>query len=68
MYKKDGNVRIIKGKKHNFLVLGLYYSTAVEIRNSMAYYMKKMVPNFPEEIKGRSTIPDEDHMLKVRIY
>ena len=35
-------------------------------RISMMTYLKKVLTDFPEEIKGRTTIPNTDHPFKVR--
>ena len=66
MEGKCGNIRISHGKKNDYLGMDIDYSNTGEVKTIMAPYPDKVIKYFPEEIRGRATIPTTDHMFKVR--
>ena len=61
-----GNIRIIHGKKYDYLGMDLEYSIRREVKISTVYYLNKVIKNFPEEIWCHATSNAVYHMFKVR--
>ena len=59
-------IRIIWGKKHDYLGMDLDYSSPGKPKISMMNYPKHVVTNSPKETKGRTTIPAADNLFKER--
>ena len=64
MYGYD--MRILQWKKHDYLVMYLDYSMPGEVRVNMDNYLKKVILDFPKEIKVTSPTPAPDHFFDVR--
>ena len=63
MYGDD--MQISWGKKHDYLGMDLDYSVPGEVRVDMVDYPKKIIGNFPEEIRTTSPTPASDHLFNV---
>ena len=59
-------MRITRGKVHKYIVMTLDFRTPVELRVTMADYLKGVMEDFPEVITGRSISPAANHLFQVR--
>mmetsp|Transcript_26671 Transcript_26671/g.56142 ORF Transcript_26671/g.56142 Transcript_26671/m.56142 type:complete len:625 (+) Transcript_26671:3224-5098(+) len=61
-----GDVRVSRGKVHDYLRMTLNYSESGKVKVSMVDYFKKTIREFPEEIVGTAPTPAGDHLFQVR--
>ena len=66
-YASDGigEMTISRGKRHNYLGMILDYSTKGEVHIDMQEYVKKMIEEFPEDIKKTAATPASDFLFKI---
>jgi hypothetical protein len=67
---KYGNEEINKmkakrGKKHDYLGMILDYTEKGKVKIDMTDYVKAMIREFPEELKGRTTTPASERIFEV---
>ena len=48
---KNGHVKVVRGHRHDYLAMILDYSEKGKLKVDMIYYIKKMIEEFPYEIK-----------------
>ena len=68
LQKEFGQVKRVtgtRGKRHVYLGMTLDYSIPGEVKIDMTDYVKTMIEEFPEELKGKVSTPANDHLLKV---
>ena len=51
------NIKVHRGKIHDYLGMYLDYSETGMVKISMIKYLKKFLDNFPEELRGISSTP-----------
>jgi hypothetical protein len=64
IYGQD--IRVSRGKKHDYLGMDLDFSVPGEFSVTMVEYLKGVIQDFPEEITGRATSPAADHLFTIR--
>ena len=47
-----GKIKSVRGKVHEFFSMNLYYTTKGEVKMDMQKYVKKMIHEFPINIKN----------------
>ena len=57
---------IHRGKVHDYLGMDLDFSSAKVLKIGMIIYVKKIIEEFPEEIKSAATTPAAEHIFTVR--
>ena len=67
MYASDniGQVKVVRGKKHDYLAMILDYSEDGKLKVDMKYYIEDMLNQFPEEIKSTKSVPWSDKLFNV---
>ena len=68
LQKEFGQIKDVtgtRGKRHVYLGMTLDYSNPGEVKIDMTDYVKSMIEEFPEELKGKVATPANDHLLKV---
>ena len=66
MYGEIGEVKNVRGKKHDYLAMILDYSEKGKLKVDMKYYIKAMVDDFPLDFGERqTTAPWNDKLFKV---
>ena len=67
LVKKCGDIRVERGRKHNYLGIDLDFECRENAGRSMIPYVEEMTKNFPEEV-GTSTAatPAVYHLFHVR--
>ena len=64
-YEDDvGQVKVSRGKAHDYLGMTLDYSSPGEVKMNMIDYVKKMVEDFPEDDVPIAKTPATNHFLK----
>ena len=65
--KEIGKVKAVRGKIHHYLGMILDCSTPGKVHVDMKYYVKKMVKEFEEELKGKPPVlqPANENIFKV---
>jgi hypothetical protein len=53
IYGED--MRVLRGKKHNYMGMDLDYSVPGKVRVTMVDYLKRVITKFPEVISGGAT-------------
>jgi hypothetical protein len=61
-----GNVKLKRGKKHEYLGMDLDYSEDGVFAVTMIPYIDSIHEDFPEEITSGAPTPHQDHLFKVR--
>jgi hypothetical protein len=64
IYGKD--MRVSRGKKHDYLGMDLDYSVPGEVRVTMVDYLKRVITEFLEVITGGATSPAAEILFTVR--
>jgi hypothetical protein len=64
IYGQD--MRVSRGKKHDYLGMDLEYTIPGEVEVTMVKYLKGVIEDFPECITGRATTPAADRLFNVR--
>jgi hypothetical protein len=64
VYDKD--MRVSRGKKHEYLGMDLDYSVQGEVKVTMIDYLKRVITEFPEEITGTAYSPAAERLFTVR--
>jgi hypothetical protein len=64
IYGED--MRVSRGKKHDYLGMDLDYSVPGEVKITMVDYLKRVITEFPEVISGGATSPAADRLFTVR--
>jgi hypothetical protein len=62
--EKIGKVKVVRGKRHDYLAMHLDYSTPGVLKVGMTRYVKDMVEDFPEDLKV-SSYPWNENLFKV---
>ena len=62
---ENGKLKVTRGKIHYFLGMTLDYTTPGEVKIKMINYVKKMIREFPVEIKEAQKTPAAEHLFKV---
>jgi hypothetical protein len=62
---KVGHVKVVRGKKHNYLAMILDFSTPGAMKLDMRYYITSMIGEFPYNIKAIMTTPWTEKLFKV---
>ena len=68
LQKEFGQVKKVtgtRGKRHVYLGMTLDYSNPGEVKIDMTEYVKSMIEEFPQDLKGTVSTPANDHLLKV---
>ena len=60
------NIMVSRGETHDYLGMDLDFSTKGAAKVSMIKYLKKIIVDFPEEVKGTSDSPCNKNLFKVR--
>eukprot|EP00957_Ditylum_brightwellii_P135464 10328266-Ditylum_brightwellii.AAC.1 len=63
--KKYGKLRTTRRKIHKYLGMTLDFSKQGKVRVDMTNYVKEIIEDFPEAIKGSITTPAADHFFDV---
>ena len=62
-----GNIKVSRGKVHNYLGMQLDYRHKGEVRMSMKDYVKEVIESFPEEIGTKvAATPAAEYLFEVR--
>ena len=61
-----GNVRVSRGKVHDYLGMNLDFSDKGKLKISMVPFLKKIIEDFPERITGSAATPATDRLFDVR--
>jgi hypothetical protein len=64
IYGED--MRVSRGKKHDYLGMDLEYSVPGEVRVTMVDYLKRVITEFPEVITGGGASPAAEKLLTIR--
>ena len=65
-YGKVGKMSVSRGKKHQYLGMTLDFSKEGKFIVDMEDYLKEMISDLPDDMKGLATTPAADHLFKVR--
>jgi hypothetical protein len=65
MYGNVAPVKATRGKRHDYLGIFLEYKDTGEVVVDMAYYVKKMLEDFPEKLKNGTLCPWTERLFKV---
>jgi hypothetical protein len=66
-YGKIGEVKVTRGKLHDYLGMTLDYKTKGEVSIDMTQYVQAMVDNFPEQLSGKEIVsPWNENLFKVK--
>mmetsp|Transcript_10242 Transcript_10242/g.30240 ORF Transcript_10242/g.30240 Transcript_10242/m.30240 type:complete len:131 (-) Transcript_10242:374-766(-) len=63
IYGED--MKVSQGKKHDYLGMELDFSCPGEVKVGMVSYLKGIVTDFPEKIKGRASSPTVKYLFDV---
>jgi hypothetical protein len=64
IYGED--MRVYRGKKHDYLGIYLDYSVPGEVKVTMVDYLKRVITEFPEEITGTASSPAAERLVTIR--
>jgi hypothetical protein len=64
IYGED--MRVSRGKKHDYLGMDLDYSVPGEVKVTMVDYLKRVITEFPEEITGTASSPAAERLFTIR--
>jgi hypothetical protein len=64
IYSED--MRVSRGKKHDYLGMDLDYSVLGEVKVTMVDYLKRVITEFPEEITGTASSPATERLFMIR--
>ena len=64
-YGKIAKITITRGKVHKYLGMTIDYSSPGKVIFSMIEYIGKMLDNIPEDMKGESATPTEQHLFDI---
>ena len=65
---KIGEIKAIRGKKHDYLSMTLDFTTPEVLKVNMMSYVKKMIEEFPENLSGKSKCPWNFHLLEIDFH
>jgi hypothetical protein len=66
-YGSIGEVKVTRGKKHDYLGMKLDYSVPGQVSIDMVDYVQSMLDGFPQdELKGAVASPWNEHLFKVQ--
>jgi hypothetical protein len=60
-----GEVKVMRGKKHDYLAMTLDYSLPGVLRVDMTKYVKSMIDDFPHKLEGVEKFPWTDKLFTV---
>jgi hypothetical protein len=60
-----GEVKVVRGKKHDYLAMTLDYSNPGVLKVDMTAYVKSMIKDFPEKLTGTGKFPWTEKLFKV---
>jgi hypothetical protein len=49
-----GEIKAVRGKKHNYLVITLYFSLPGMVKVNITQYVSKMFENFPQKLNSKT--------------
>ena len=58
-------MKLVTGKKHDYLGMILDYSEKGKLKVEMKYYIENMIKDFPYELKSKTKTPWNDKLFKV---
>ena len=61
-----GNVKVVRGKVHDYLAMIMDYTQDGALKIDMKYYIKGMLDDFPYEVKATKVAPWTENLLKVQ--
>ena len=61
-----GDIRITRGLKHDYLGIDLEFTEDRTVKVSMVNFLKKVIEEFPEVIKGSASSPAMERLFDVR--
>jgi hypothetical protein len=61
-----GNVKVVRGKVHDYLAMIMDYTQDGALKIDMKYYIKGMLDDFPYEVKPTKVTPWTEKLLKVQ--
>jgi hypothetical protein len=64
IYGED--MRVSRGKKHDYLGIDLDYSVPGEVKVTMVDYLKRVITEFPEIITGTASSPAVERLFTIR--
>jgi hypothetical protein len=62
-----GNVKVVRGKVHDYLAMIMDYTQDGALKIDMKYYIKAMLEDFPYEVKATKVAPWTERLLKVQL-
>ena len=62
---KIGEIRAIRGNKHDYLGMTLDFQIPGVVMLDMSFYIKKMIEEFPEKLTGKVKCPWNKNLFKV---
>jgi hypothetical protein len=62
---KTGHVKVVRGKRHDYLAMILDYSQSGALKLDMCYYIDGMITDFPYEVKPITTTPWTEKLFNV---
>jgi hypothetical protein len=60
-----GEIKAVRGNKHDYLAMTLDFSIPGVVRVDMTSYVKKMIEDFPEKLSGKTRCPWNENLFKV---
>lgn len=64
-YGSIGQVKVTRGKVHEYLGMKLNYEVEGQVSCDMTAYVEMMIKDFPQQLEGESKIPWNDNLFKV---
>jgi hypothetical protein len=61
-----GNVKVVRGKVHDYLAMIMDFTQDGALRLDMKYYIKGMLEDFPYDVKATTVTPWTEKLLKVQ--
>ena len=61
-----GEIHGSRGQRHEYLRMRLDFIEKEEVRVFMERFLRGVIEDFPEKVKGMVTTPASDHLFKVR--
>mmetsp|Transcript_2297 Transcript_2297/g.3328 ORF Transcript_2297/g.3328 Transcript_2297/m.3328 type:complete len:105 (-) Transcript_2297:3938-4252(-) len=65
-YGKVNPLSVKRGKKHEYLGIDIDFSTPHKFNASMIPYIRRILEDAPDDIKGLATTPAADYLFKTR--
>ena len=65
---KRAELTVSRGKVHEYLGMGIDYSTTGKVKINMTTYLKETLDELPEEFGGTAVTPAANHLFKTNPY